>query len=605
MATPYPHSRQIGAEPTGRDVTQVTAILRTTAARLPAVLLGRRGTIHRHGGYSRCWSGSATSWPPRSRRPSGKWGPATPRWHWRCRRAGSSATWRGPAPSPGQGLRRPPRAIAEEVARRLEVILAHPPRRPPARPAGAPLQRRGTRFPQLPAAPWPRPGWPAADRPQSTDAARAGLKPEPHRPKRSSSNTPTSTPTRRPTSATSATPCSATRWCAACASWAAASRCRTTSTTPACRSRTWWWGSCTCPRRRWLAAASPVWPEVGGAPGGRARRPAGVRGPRGGRDAGLTGSRRRRLRRPVLGALPAGDPPVRRGPRIRGAPLRGPARHRGRLPADLTLAGAVERLAFRTPGPRAPTAGRRGSLRPWRRPTCAATWPPWAASGSPTTCCRTSRTSCTAASGARLRAAAGSGRHPSRGRGQERRLLGHVARGVGRVRRHGRRRQDPGALQRHRDLHRQGHRVPALEARPAARPRRRDCTTSATAPSTASRRRALPPRCATATGNRTLFRTHRRHRASARRSAHSAPAPRSTTSSTCASPTPRRWSRRRSASSATPRRPTARFTSPTRWWRSRRRPCGASRARRASTSVSVRRTWRSRSSRCPGGAGSA
>ena len=73
---------------------------------------------------------------------------------------------------------------------------------------------------------------------------------------------------------------------------------------------------------------------------------------------------------------------------------------------------------------------------------------------------------------ARLRAARGVGRDPARGRGQERRLLGHVPRRQPRVRRHGRPGQDPGALQRHRDLHRQGHRLPVVEARSARRPRR-------------------------------------------------------------------------------------------------------------------------------------
>ncbi len=49
----------------------------------------------------------------------------------------------------------------------------------------------------------------------------------------------TSTRTRRPTSATCGTPFSATRWRAACASSAGRWRCRTTSTTPACRWPTW------------------------------------------------------------------------------------------------------------------------------------------------------------------------------------------------------------------------------------------------------------------------------------------------------------------------------------------------------------------------------
>ena len=54
-------------------------------------------------------------------------------------------------------------------------------------------------------------------------------------PARPSSSTPPSIRTRPRTSATCATPRSATRWCACCASAARRSRCRTTSTTPACR----------------------------------------------------------------------------------------------------------------------------------------------------------------------------------------------------------------------------------------------------------------------------------------------------------------------------------------------------------------------------------
>ncbi len=59
---------------------------------------------------------------------------------------------------------------------------------------------------------------------------------------RSSSSTPTSIRTKRRTSATCATPCWATRLCACCARAAIASKCRTTSTTPACRWPTWWPG---------------------------------------------------------------------------------------------------------------------------------------------------------------------------------------------------------------------------------------------------------------------------------------------------------------------------------------------------------------------------
>ena len=62
-----------------------------------------------------------------------------------------------------------------------------------------------------------------------------------------------------------------------------------------------------------------------------------------------------------------------------------------------------------------------------------------------------------------------SGRDPPRDRGQERGLLG-AADGRGRRRGRDRRGQDHRPLERHRHLHRQGHRLPALEARPA-RPR--------------------------------------------------------------------------------------------------------------------------------------
>ena len=70
--------------------------------------------------------------------------------------------------------------------------------------------------------------------------------------------------------------------------------------------------------------------------------------------------------------------------------------------------------------------------------------------------------------GAGLRDAQGEGRHPPRDRGQARRLLGPAPDRVGGIRRDGGARQDPRALERHRHVHRQGHRVPALEVRPAA-----------------------------------------------------------------------------------------------------------------------------------------
>jgi hypothetical protein len=69
--------------------------------------------------------------------------------------------------------------------------------------------------------------------------------------RRSSSSTPTSIPTRRRTSGTCATPRWATPSCACCARAGSASRCRTTSTTPACRWPTWWWASTTWKQDAW------------------------------------------------------------------------------------------------------------------------------------------------------------------------------------------------------------------------------------------------------------------------------------------------------------------------------------------------------------------
>ena len=75
----------------------------------------------------------------------------------------------------------------------------------------------------------------------------------------------------------------------------------------------------------------------------------------------------------------------------------------------------------------------------------------------------------TSTSGPRLRAAQGVGRDPlRRPRASTPGCWVLPLDGVRGVRRHGGARQDPGALERHRDLHRQGHRLPALEVRPAA-----------------------------------------------------------------------------------------------------------------------------------------
>ena len=134
--------------------------------------------------------------------------------------------------------------------------------------------------------------------------------------------------------------------------------------------------------------------------GGSYPVPAGIRRPRGVRDAGLTGSGRRRLRRPLLGALPAGDSPVRGGPRssLRTAPrLCTPSK--GGFPADLTLAGAVERLValgHRVARSRARGAARCGSGGGQPALPPGDDGPP---RRSPTTCFRTSPTSSTAVSG--------------------------------------------------------------------------------------------------------------------------------------------------------------------------------------------------------------
>ena len=114
-------------------------------------------------------------------------------------------------------LRKAPRAIAQELARR-------------ARPdSGRRARRRGAeRLPE----PLPRPaGVPRS--PRVRRRGRAGARPA--RRARRSSSTRRSTRTRRRTSATCATRRSATRSCACCGSAARRSRCRTTSTTPASR----------------------------------------------------------------------------------------------------------------------------------------------------------------------------------------------------------------------------------------------------------------------------------------------------------------------------------------------------------------------------------
>ena len=197
--------------------------------------------------------------------------------------------------------------------------------------------------------------------------------------------------------------------------------------------------------------------------------------------------------------------------------------------------------------------------------------------------------------GAGLRAAQGGRRDPPRDRGQARRLLGAAADGVRGVRRHGGARQDPRPLQRHRDLHGQGHRLPALEVRPPADRLRLRAASAATGARARSGRRRSPARSATHPVWRTAHAggAARRPRLRPRRRA-------STTSSTCASRTRRRSCGRACARSATPREADA--LDPLLL---RDRGAVARRPRASSPSASARstgsrpRTRRSRSSRCP------
>ena len=171
----------------------------------------------------------------------------------------------------------------------------------------------------------------------------------------------------------------------------------------------------------------------------------------GGRGGGLPAPRgkdprrrredRREVRLLLLGPLREGGRLLRRLPGEQGAPGRGPPRDRGgreRHRAPRRARGAPHRgLPPRLDGPA------RDPLRPAR---ARERHPPPALLGP------------------RLRAAEGEGRRPPAGGGQERRLLGAAH---GRGRRRDRRGQDHRPLERHRHLHRQGHRLPALEAREA------------------------------------------------------------------------------------------------------------------------------------------
>ena len=183
---------------------------------------------------------------------------------------------------------------------------------------------------------------------------RGAPPPAPARRARSSSSTPASTRTRRPTSATCATPSSATSSCACCAHRGHAWGSRTTSTTPACRSPTWWWAFCTCEK---VTTLEDMRRPCGRAASRRTRDPKGFDyfcwdlyaevGRPTPRDP-----RRKSLQAEVLHAIEAGD-------------------------NETAAAGG---------------ARRRGA-------SSAATWPPWSASASATTCCRTRATSCACTSG--------------------------------------------------------------------------------------------------------------------------------------------------------------------------------------------------------------
>ena len=157
---------------------------------------------------------------------------------------------------------------------------------------------------------------------------------------------------------------------------------------------------------------------------------------------------------------------------------------------------------------------------------------------------------------ARVRAPPGGRRDPPRDRGQERRLLGDVARRLAR--------SSPAWPTPTRSWS-----APTAPSPTPARTSPTSCGSSACSPTPTARRhdfgyRPFRPLAAGRAGRRGALRHGGRVLAPHRRptrpqrppGATSAPATGSTTSSTCASPTPRRWSGRRSASSATPTPPT-------------------------------------------------
>ena len=211
------------------------------------------------------------------------------------------------------------------------------------------------------------------------------------------------------------------------------SRCRTTSTTRASRSPTSWPG---CIHLQGVDDRSrPRATAVRETPASRRRRQ-----PEG-------------LRVPLLGPLRRGRPHLRGAARDEGLARRGPARDRGRRQRD-----------------------RARSRPPSSRPSSRRTSRRWAGSASRTTCCRARATSSTSTSGpARSRCSRTSGAIHLETEGK------HAGCWVLRLSEseefagHGGARQDPRPLERHRHVHGQGHRLPALEVRP---PRRSTSTTT-------------------------------------------------------------------------------------------------------------------------------
>ena len=122
--------------------------------------------------------------------------------------------------------------------------------------------------------------------------------------------------------------------------------------------------------------AGADWPEAAARRRGAPARPRRLRGPRARRHAGLPRARRRRPRRPVLGPLPARHPLVRARRGGRRPSRRGAARGRARLPGRPLARGRGRRCSTAgSPAAAAPPRRRPSpaSPPPSPRPTCAAT----------------------------------------------------------------------------------------------------------------------------------------------------------------------------------------------------------------------------------------